>query len=76
MIARRGVELLGSLKDKDRVLFVMRYMEGTSLKEIASCTGYSLATVKRRLIKAREALLKKASRDDVLASLFQEGMVP
>ncbi len=76
MIARRGVEILNSLRDRDRVLFVMRYMEGASLKEIVRCTGCSLATVKRRLVRVREAFLKKASRDNVLASLFREGARP
>jgi RNA polymerase sigma-70 factor (ECF subfamily) len=39
-----------------RVTFLLRRVEGANLDEIASMTETSLATVKRRLVKAAEML--------------------
>jgi RNA polymerase sigma-70 factor (ECF subfamily) len=76
LVARRGLAILESLSVEDRILFVMRFMEGAELKQIARHTGHSLATVKRRLAKARDAFLKKARRDPDLMSHLLEGMSP
>ena len=38
---------------KDKTCFVLRYLEGYGLEETAAAVGSSLATVKRRLAKAR-----------------------
>ena len=64
------------MSDEDRILFVMRFVEGVNLREIARHTGRSLATVKRRIVKAREIFIKKARRDPDLVSLFWEGSSP
>ncbi|WP_437948145.1 RNA polymerase sigma factor [Sorangium sp. So ce296] len=40
--------ILDTLSADDRTAFVLRYMEGMSLPEIAEAVGVSLATVKRR----------------------------
>ena len=73
LVLKRGFAILGKLNDEDRVLFVMRFMEGAELKEIVRQTGHSLATVKRRLARARKVFLKKASRDPELMARFHGG---
>ena len=73
LIVKRGFAILDKLSTEDRILFVMRFLEGAELRAIARHTGHSLATVKRRLIKARETFLKKARRDAALWAIFKEG---
>ena len=64
---RRGLEILNTMKVDERILFVLRYVDGAELREVAQLTGCSLATVKRRLLRARATFLKKAARDPMLA---------
>ena len=65
--ARRGVTILNAMKVDDRIAFVLRYVDGAELREVAQLTDCSLATVKRRLVRARDTFLKKAARDPMLA---------
>lgn len=69
---RRAVAVLNKMNVDDRIIFVMRYVEGAGFNEIAVATGASLATVKRRVPRARETFLKKAMRDPFLASVAME----
>jgi RNA polymerase sigma-70 factor (ECF subfamily) len=57
--------LLDRLSANDRTAFVLRQVEGMSLDEIVSATGASLATVKRRVRRASQAMaiLAKAHPD-------------
>lgn len=70
---RRAFEILERMRIDDRIAFIMRFIEGAELKEIGIATDRSLATVKRRVARARDAFLKKALRDPILASLAEEG---
>jgi RNA polymerase sigma-70 factor (ECF subfamily) len=47
---------LDTLGANDRTAFVLRNVEGLSLDEIASATGASLATVKRRIRRASQQI--------------------
>jgi len=68
---RRFYRILDRLRPEDRILFVLRFLEGCSLQEIADAGGYSLATAKRRLTHAREEFRKRAVKDLVLVSLLE-----
>ncbi len=50
--------VLDSLPTVERVVLVLRRVEQLSLDEVAARTGWSLATVKRKLAKAENALEK------------------
>ena len=45
-----------SLPDRERLVVLLRYYEGLSLKETATAAGMSLATAKRQLSKANQLL--------------------
>lgn len=53
---------LDSLPANERVVLVLRRVEQLPLEEIARTTGFSLATVKRRLARAEERLNEKRAR--------------
>lgn len=53
---------LGELDDKYRVMFVLRDIEGLSIKETAELVGISEANVKVRLLRARLLLREKLTR--------------
>jgi RNA polymerase sigma-70 factor (ECF subfamily) len=69
--ARRAVTelhgILNELSPKLRLVFVLRYFEGLELTEVAATLGFSLASTKRYLKKARSLVLARASRDPRLA---------
>ncbi len=69
----RAYRILETMKADARIYFVMRFIEGAELREVAAATGCSLATAKRRIGRARDAFLKKAMRDPFLASLAGKG---
>ncbi|MDY6932675.1 MAG: sigma-70 family RNA polymerase sigma factor [Spirochaetota bacterium] len=54
--ARLIEEAIDSLPLKQRVMIVLRDIEGKSYEEIASITGYKPGTVKSRLARARQHL--------------------
>jgi RNA polymerase sigma-70 factor, ECF subfamily len=63
--------ILDEMPASERIILVLRYLEGYSLEQVALASGYSHSTVKRRLKKAKERFLKKASRDMGLLSLIE-----
>ena len=63
----RALAVLGRMKPDDRIVFVLRFVEQAELAEIAVACGLSLATVKRRIARAKQAFTKKVARDPVLA---------
>ena len=60
-ISRLGI-LLGAMEPELREVLLSRQADGLPMREVARDAGISLATVKRRLTRAREAL--EALRDD------------
>jgi RNA polymerase sigma-70 factor (ECF subfamily) len=69
--ARRAVkrlyEVLDKLDDRARLAFVLRFLEGYELTEVAEALGCSLATAKRALAKAQERVTAMVARDPLLA---------
>jgi len=56
-----------------RIPFSLRYIEGLRLVEIAECCGVSLATTKRRLVRAEKRFVKLAQREPALEKWLEEG---
>lgn len=54
----RVVDTLG---EDERIVFVLRHVEGMELREVGEVVGLSLATVKRRLAEAQRTFLARAS---------------
>ena len=69
----RLYRILDGLAPRHRAAFVLRYIEGLELVDVATAIGVSLATVKRWLAKISGRVLAQASRDPVLAPYLQEG---
>lgn len=51
-------EALDGMPDVERLCFVLRRLEGYPLEEVASLTGISLATVKRKLLNAERVVAR------------------
>jgi len=75
--ARRAVkrlyEVLDTIDDRGRMAFVLRYLEGYELTEVAEALGCSLATTKRALAKAQDRVNAMVRRDPLLAPYAQQG---
>jgi RNA polymerase sigma-70 factor (ECF subfamily) len=66
------IAALGKLGADERIAFTLHHVEGQSLPETAAVTGCSLATVKRRIARAREAMARELRRDARLAAVVEE----
>jgi RNA polymerase sigma-70 factor (ECF subfamily) len=53
------LEAIGDLPEEDRLVVVLKHMEGLSYKEIADLMETSIGSVESRLFRARQALRKK-----------------
>lgn len=69
---KRVFSILGEMKTDDHIVFVLRFVERNTLGEIAASCGYSLATAKRRVHKAREEFIKRARKDAILSGLIKD----
>jgi RNA polymerase sigma-70 factor (ECF subfamily) len=65
-VLRRLYRLLDQLATRDRLVLVLRHVEGMTLEEIAEALGISLATVKRSLKHASERLSSLVDSDMAL----------
>lgn len=59
---------LDRVGDDERVVFVLRHVQGLELTEVAAALDISLATTKRRLQKGMARLTAMAERDPVLST--------
>jgi RNA polymerase sigma-70 factor (ECF subfamily) len=64
----RVYAILDRLGSEERIAFVLRFIEGMELTEVATALGLSLATAKRRLAHARARVGHHISRDPGLAA--------
>jgi RNA polymerase sigma-70 factor (ECF subfamily) len=64
--------VLDRIDARRRTVFVLRYVEGLELAELALVLGCSLATCKRRVADAAERVCLLASRDPRLSSYVGE----
>jgi RNA polymerase sigma-70 factor (ECF subfamily) len=71
---RRACALLERLPSRERVPFALRYLEGMQLAEVALACEMSLATAKRRLVRARERFSALAARDSILCEWLEEAL--
>jgi len=56
------VKLLGKLSNEDRSLLLLKEVEGHSVEELSQMTGMNENTIKVKLFRARQKLLKAAQR--------------
>lgn len=66
--------VLGSLSERARMAFILRYVEDLSPAEIATALGTSEATAKRAISKGREKVVLFAHREPALRD-YVEGLV-
>lgn len=59
--------VLDRINAQDRTLFVLRFMEGLGLLEVAAAAGMSLATTKRRLARVWAKVILLVERDPLLS---------
>jgi RNA polymerase sigma-70 factor (ECF subfamily) len=64
----RFYRLLDRLGPQHRTVFVLRYIEGMDLEDVATAAGVSLATVKRWLPRIVRRMFGQAERDPLLKS--------
>ena len=70
-LVKRFYEILGRMRTEDHLVFALRFVEGYSLAEVAAAAGISLATVKRRIARAKYEFVRRATGDPVLGSLLE-----
>jgi RNA polymerase sigma-70 factor (ECF subfamily) len=56
------VKLLGKVSEEDRRLMLLKEVEGHSVEELAEMTGMNENTIKVKLFRARQKLVKAAQR--------------
>jgi RNA polymerase sigma-70 factor (ECF subfamily) len=64
-------EVLSELPPDERIAFALRFIDGMELTEVASTCRVSLATIKRRLRRARDRFAALASEHRVLAEWLE-----
>jgi RNA polymerase sigma-70 factor (ECF subfamily) len=69
----RFYSLLDRLPVEDRMVFVLRRVDGMPLDEVAAAMGLSLATVKRRLCRADAELSRLMEAEPVLVMFLHRG---
>jgi RNA polymerase sigma-70 factor (ECF subfamily) len=57
-----AVKLLSKVSDEDRSLILLKEVEGHSVEELAQMTGMNENTIKVKLFRTRQKLLKAAQR--------------
>jgi RNA polymerase sigma-70 factor (ECF subfamily) len=70
--ARRLYAALERIEARQRIAFALAVIDGCSLADVAQLTDASLVAVKSRVWRARRELMKRASKDAVLASYLEE----
>lgn len=63
---KRFYAVLDRINAHDRTMFVLRFIEGFELAEVAAASGWSLATTKRRLARAWSKVTLLVERDPIL----------
>ncbi len=69
-LASRLYEALDQLPADERIAFALRFLEDMTVAEAAEAAGCSPATLKRRLVRARDAM-RKAVAVDVDSGCFE-----
>ena len=69
-LLRHALRAVNRLSSKERVVFVLHFMEGWTLSEVAEHGGYSLATAKRRLSAAKRRFRREVAQHPDLLRRF------
>jgi len=69
---RRFYAIVDRMRTDDRLMFVLRFLEGHTVIEIAGITKASPATVKRRIARARQVFMKRARKDEMLSDMIED----
>jgi RNA polymerase sigma-70 factor (ECF subfamily) len=74
-LARRDliIKLLSKVSEEDRNLMLLKEVEGHSVEELAAMTGMNENTIKVKLFRARQKLIKAAQRLTRRADASQTG---
>lgn len=76
-LAREALErfyaLLGQFSVRDRTAFVLRFLEGMELSEVAAALGVSLATAKRSIARGQRRMQAAVERDPLLRDYLTAG---
>ena len=70
---RTFYRVLDELDPDERVAFVLRFVEGMELRDVAVASGCSLATVKRRIDRGSARFVERCKGDEVLSRWLKEG---
>jgi RNA polymerase sigma-70 factor (ECF subfamily) len=68
---RAAYAVLDQLPSEERVAFALRYVDGMELTQVAQACRVSLATIKRRLVRAEASFCMRASGVPALASYLE-----
>ena len=66
---RSFYKILGKMRPDDRIVFVLKHLEGYTNERIAQYCNYSVSTVKRRIDRAKTHFYNEAMTDYTLMSL-------
>jgi RNA polymerase sigma-70 factor, ECF subfamily len=69
---RSTYRILSELPVDDRIAFALRQVDGMELTAVAELTSVSLATAKRRILRARKRFVHLARKSEVLAPWVRE----
>lgn len=69
-----AVKLLGKISEEDRNLLLLKEVDGHSVEELAGMTGMNENTIKVKLFRARQKLVKAAQRLGKLPGRFELGL--
>lgn len=72
LLLKHTFQVLGSMPVRERLVLSLRYLDDRPLEEVASLCGCSLATVKRRLTRARERFCALAASCSTIAVRLDE----
>ena len=65
--------VLNQLGANDRIVFSLRFIDGMELNDVATACDVSLATVKRRLLRASRRFYSHAKHEEALSDWLDEG---
>ena len=65
--------LLDELPVDDRIAFALRFIDGMELIDVAQACGTSLATIKRRLTRAKKRFEARAASYPIIQDWLEEG---
>ena len=65
---RATYAVLGRMPADERIAFALRHVDGMELTHVAEAAGCSLATIKRRLARARQRFVTLGAKEPALAT--------